>query len=157
MIGEARLDKADEIIKKGGWDAIVISGGRTRAHFPSEAELGLKYLRDTLRSNAEVLLEDCSKTTADNIAFTRALKELSGVCVERVLVVTGAYHVPRFRLLFAKLWPETRVSFVGLGTSTLKLELYEWILRFLGRIDPRGRWTLPVLVYFMRNGNGSTP
>jgi len=73
-----RLIKGLELAALSGFDRIVISGGRTRRRFPSEAEAGLDFLREKMKDGGgrlidieNIILEERSVSTVQNILFTK--------------------------------------------------------------------------------------
>ena len=153
-----RIKKAvDMFNKEGRWNLIIISGGQTRAGLPAEAVLGETYLKDHLKSAAPLLLEEQSRTTVENIEFTKKLVTLSPVDfvpLQAMAVITGPYHIRRTRFLFEKLWPEMapRCTFVGVGKSSIGENVKELILLVIAWLDPHEKFILPRLKKLLRNG-----
>ena len=74
---------------------IVISGGDGALIYKSMGEAGVakRFFTRIGIDGARILLEDKSRTTAENAAFTKAL--LTPAPGERWLLVTSAFHMPR--------------------------------------------------------------
>lgn len=140
-----RLEKAAKLMMRGDGDMLVLSGGRTRAGLPSEAEAGLMLLPDAVQR--KTILETSAKTTSENIQRARRLlTKLGGQAVESLTVVTSTEHVPRVRCLVRQCWPEVyeRTSFVGVGEPEFRERVREFVLGVLARIDPYDRVFLAI-------------
>jgi len=74
---------------------LVLSGGQAPGQPRSEAAAMAEHARSRGVPDAAIVLEDRSRTTEENVAFTRALvADLLGPAAVGVLVTSG-YHVPR--------------------------------------------------------------
>lgn len=74
---------------------LVLSGGQAPGQPRSEAAAMAEHARSRGVPDAVIVLEDRSRTTEENVAFTRALvADLLGPAAVGVLVTSG-YHVPR--------------------------------------------------------------
>jgi uncharacterized SAM-binding protein YcdF (DUF218 family) len=83
---------------------VVLSGGRVRGPI-AEARAALPLLVAAHVPEAAVLLEDTSRSTDENARHTRAL-----IGDVPVLVVTHAYHAPRARILFRRVFREVECA-----------------------------------------------
>jgi hypothetical protein len=118
-------------------DLLVISGGTTRAGFPSEAEASLSEVPPAMLP--KVLLETRAKSTVENILYTKEL--LDGKLINSLTVVTSAAHVPRTKKIMKRLWADVypKTSFKSVGRATRMERVVEFILRRLDTVDPKGR------------------
>ncbi len=114
-----RLDKALELYRKSKQKAlIVVSGGQGDDETISEAEAMRAYLLDKGVPDDHILLERFSRSTEDNLRFSRQLLEERGGG-GRIALVTSNYHVYRCILLAREL----KMPCVGIGA---KVAWYYW-------------------------------
>lgn len=147
-----RLARAAELLMNGTGDILVLSGGRTQASLPTEAEAGLASLPEAVQKRT--ILETSAKTTSENIQHTkRLLTRFDEQAMESLVVVTSTEHVPRVRYLVRQLWPEVydRTSFVGVGEPEFRERVCEFALRILARVDPYNRVFLAIPRKIFRN------
>lgn len=93
---------------------ILVSGGAPFGEKITEAEL----MRQTLEQDFQVRakwVEDHSRTTFENAAYTKAM--LAGAGIQRVFVVTHSWHAPRARWAF---------QHVGLDATIAPTLLTQW-------------------------------
>lgn len=125
----ARLDLGIESLPTAR--EIVVSGGQGQDEVVSEARAMANYLQS--RGVQDVLLEDDSTTTAENLEFSAALLErVRGSRQEPWLVVSSDYHAMRAAMLLSHL--KIRGHAVGARTpryfwSSAVLREYIAILR----------------------------
>lgn len=121
---------------------------------PAEAPLAGRVLDDFGLANGRVVLEDQSRTTAENAALTRAL--VTPRPGERWLLVTSAYHMPRSIAAFRGAgfeveaypvdfrttgWGDAAQPFdkISSGLGRSDVAMHEWVgliaLRLTGRSD----------------------
>lgn len=139
---------------------IVYSGGSGNlvADSVAEAPIAARLIEGLGLANGRVMLEDKSRTTEENAAFTRRL--ISPKPGERWLLVTSAWHMPRSVGLFRKAgfdveaypvdfrtlgWrdgirPFDRVSY-GLGRADVAI--HEWVGLIAARLAGRSDELLP--------------
>lgn len=87
-----RLDKALELYQRGLAPLLILSGGRPRGRVP-EAKGMKEYLMNRGVRKQDLLLEDRSTNTAENLAHTRELLLSRGI--RDVYLVTHDYHMYR--------------------------------------------------------------
>lgn len=123
-----RVEHACALHREGLAPRIVLSGGRVLGPV-SEAEAARAHVRThALAPEHALVIEDRSRTTRENASCTKQLlPEL-----ERVLVVTDAWHAPRARLIFAPHYREVHVA--GTPGSTLRGAFREVPLYLLARV-----------------------
>ena len=106
-----RLDKAIEYINNENKDLkIIVSGGKGNGEDISEAEAMRRYLiKNGIQE--EIIMEDKSRTTKENLIFSKELiekdsnKKLEEV---RVKIITSDFHALRSNLIASKLGYEER-------------------------------------------------
>ena len=112
----SRLDVAIELLNKGEVELIVVSGGRTRSQFPSEARKATKYLlrNNVPKSKIEKLIN--VYTTIDEV------KKLSKIIgdkkeIDEVYAIMSSWPMLRARLIYSKLWTSpVKVNFITAKT-----------------------------------------
>lgn len=115
----ARTERAVELYDLGLARRIVLTGG-VGEHAPSEARAAWEIARELGVPARALILEERSTSTEENARF--AAEQLGEV--ERVILVTDAYHVPRAERVFARHLPEV----TGVGS------LAPWSYRLKGAL-----------------------
>jgi uncharacterized SAM-binding protein YcdF (DUF218 family) len=105
-----RLDRAAAVHRAaaGGSPVLVLSGGAKAAGGPTEAAVMAAYLRSRGVPAEDLLLEERSTTTEENLAFSAALLTDRAVPPSFV-VVTSDFHVCRVSALGRRLRLPVRV------------------------------------------------
>ena len=99
-----RLDKALDYLEDHPDLTIVASGGQGPDEHQSEAQCMCDYLTDHGVDGNQILLEDQSHNTWENIRFTQALLEQEGIDTSQMLVVSNGFHLTRVRMLWDRAW-----------------------------------------------------
>lgn len=100
-----RVDTAADLYKKHHVKTLILSGGKGSAGQDSEAEVMRRVALHDGVLQSDILLENHSTSTAENI---RLSKPLAGGCSSTV-AVSDRYHLARIRYLARHLsWPELR-------------------------------------------------
>ena len=99
-----RLDKALDYLEDHPDLTIVVSGGQGPDEHQSEAQCMFDYLTDHGADGDQILLEDRSHNTWENIRFTQELLEQEGVDASQVVVVSNGFHLTRVRMLWGRVW-----------------------------------------------------
>lgn len=99
-----RLDKALDYLEDHPDLTIVVSGGQGPDEHQSEAQCMFDYLIDHGVDGDQILLEDRSHNTWENIRFTQELLEQEGVDASQVVVVSNGFHLTRVRMLWGRVW-----------------------------------------------------
>lgn len=87
-----RLDKAYEYLKENPQTMVILSGGQGEGEEITEASAMAEYLKKKGLAEERMILEDESKNTYENIAFSREkLDEQNG----NIVLVTNNFHVFR--------------------------------------------------------------
>ena len=99
-----RLDKALDYLEDHPDLTIVASGGQGPGEHQSEAQCMYDYLTDHGVDGNQILLEDQSHNTWENIRFTQALLVQEGIDTSQMLVVSNGFHLTRVRMLWDRAW-----------------------------------------------------
>ena len=99
-----RLDKALDYLEDHPDLTIVASGGQGPDEHQSEAQCMYDYLTDHGVDGNQILLEDQSHNTWENIRFTQALLEREGIDTSQMLVVSNGFHLTRVWMLWDRAW-----------------------------------------------------
>ena len=104
-----RLDKGVEYLRENPEAKIVAAGGVGAAATLSEAEVMKRYLTAQGIAETRVLLEDKSRTTDENLKFTKALIiAREGMPAHSIVVITSDYHLYRAKKIAAKYYPQVQ-------------------------------------------------
>ena len=125
-----RLDKALDYLEDHPDLTIVVSGGQGPDEHQSEAQCMFDYLTDHGADGDQILLEDRSHNTWENIRFTQELLEQEGVDASQVVVVSNGFHLTRVRMLWGRVWEgeytlSTLAAPSSHGPSRLKMYIRE--------------------------------
>ena len=99
-----RLDKALDYLEDHPDLTIVASGGQGPDEHQSEAQCMYDYLTDHGVDGNQILLEDQSHNTWENIRFTQELLREKEVDTSQMLVVSNGFHLTRVRMLWDRAW-----------------------------------------------------
>ena len=135
---ENRCRRALELYREGMARKLILCGGQGRNEPVSEAQAMRRYMLENGVCETDVLLEDRSRSTVENLANAREMMQTQGF--ETALVVTSDYHVQRTRWLVRD--AGIRASFAaaaspGDGKLHIKARFQEtesWILYFIRKI-----------------------
>ena len=96
-----RLDAALEYWEAHPEVTVVVSGGQGSNEPTSEARCMADYLMDGGVPEDQILLEDRSHNTKENLLYSKELLAAEGIQVEHadVLVVSNGFHLTRTRML----------------------------------------------------------
>lgn len=122
-----RLDKGLDYLEDHPDLTIVVSGGQGNDEHQSEAQCMYDYLTDHGVDGGQILMEDQSHNTWENICFTQELLQAEGVDTSEMLVVSNGFHLARVRMLWDRAWEgEYTLSTLAAPTSHLpsKLKMY---------------------------------
>lgn len=125
---KSRLDKGIELfkmqVKKGSKPKIIVSGGQGDNELVSEAFAMKKYILSKGILEKDILLEDKSTTTYENLKFSKAIIEAIDKKYSCVFV-TNNYHVFRASIFARKVHLKTQ----GVGSKTARYFLPSAIIR----------------------------
>lgn len=107
----------------------VVSGGKGSDEVISEAQCMFEWLTEKGIPAERIIMEDCSTSTSENLAFSKKLLDRR-TCSEEILLATDGYHQMRAQLL-AKKEGFTNVSAVSADTQLGLLPTY-WVREWFG-------------------------
>lgn len=97
----ARIARAHDVLQSGA-ERIVLVGGASGVHGESEAAAALRELKRLgLPAGIEVLIDDASLDTLENLRNARCL--LKDHALSTVVLVSSRYHLPRCTFLAQRL------------------------------------------------------
>lgn len=103
-----RLDTALDYWQEHPDVAIVVSGGQGPDEHISEAQAMYDYLTEYGVDPAQILIEDQSHNTVQNLICTMALLEREGYDRDtEIVVVSNGFHLTRVRMLWGRLFGTT--------------------------------------------------
>jgi len=88
-----RLDKALELYEQGYGKVLLVSGGQGPDEIMPEARLMKEYLMSHGVEEANILVEDRSSSTYENIEFSKKIMDEKGY--RSAVVVTSDFHIYR--------------------------------------------------------------
>ena len=94
---EERLRHARDLYRDGSVRKIVVTGGRSPEDDLTEAEASRNWLVVRGVPAGDIVLEDRSRTTIENVDFARPLLEASGI--GKVLIVSDPLHLRRAMII----------------------------------------------------------
>ena len=122
-----RLDTALDYLDDHPDITVVVSGGQGSNEPTSEAACMADYLEEHGVDADQILLEDESSNTKENLIYSRELLEEQGVDVgeDGVLVVSNGFHLTRSRML-AERYGYKSVSALAAPTSHIpsRIQMY---------------------------------
>ena len=122
-----RLDTALDYLDDHPDMTVVVSGGQGSNEPTSEAACMADYLEEHGVDSDQILLEDQSSNTKENLIYSRELLEEHGIVVLRdeVLVVSNGFHLTRAQML-AKRYGYKSVSALAAPTSHIpsRIQMY---------------------------------
>ena len=122
-----RLDTALDYLDDHPDMTVVVSGGQGSNESTSEAACMADYLEEHGVDSDQILLEDQSSNTKENLIYSRELLEEHGIVVLRdeVLVVSNGFHLTRAQML-AERYGYKSVSALAAPTSHIpsRIQMY---------------------------------
>ena len=114
----ARLERgravAAELRQRGGAPVMIVSGGKTRQNPATEASAMAKYLVEAGESPDDMLLEEQSVNTVENLRLVEQIMHNARPDGHRCVIVTSDYHCPRVALIARRY--KMRATVVGAKT-----------------------------------------
>lgn len=151
----ARLNRAIELSKKIEFNYIIVSGGKTRKGFPSEAEVGAYHLKSKTKIEGELISEEESKSTSENIRYARKIIISKGGCKinDKIYVISDRKRACRIKLLYSKLFLEAQGHIEFIFTNSLPWWYFinESIYFWFAKIDPEEKVFAAITKKFFRN------
>jgi uncharacterized SAM-binding protein YcdF (DUF218 family) len=124
---EERLRHAETLFKSGQVARIVVTGGLSPEDDLTEAQASKNWLVAAGVPGEDVLLEDRSRTTIQNLAFAKPVLEARGI--GSVLVVSDPLHMRRAMMIADRMGISARPS----PTPTSRYQSWQTTLPFLAR------------------------
>jgi len=124
-----RLDEALEYLKEHPDMTVVVSGGQGPDEHVSEASCMRDYLVAAGIACEQILLEDQSHNTVQNITYSAQLMQEHGLDLKQgVLIVSNGFHLTRVRMLWDRVTgEEEHLSTLAAPSSHLPSRLYMYI------------------------------
>ncbi|MFB8373016.1 YdcF family protein [Paenibacillus taichungensis] len=97
-----RLDASLNYIRSHPQTPVIVSGGQGPGESIPEALAMKNYLVDQGISPTQVIMEDRSTSTQENMAFSKKIIDASGLEHPKIMIVTSDYHMFRSKYLAAK-------------------------------------------------------
>ncbi|MDN4604172.1 YdcF family protein [Paenibacillus sp. F6_3S_P_1C] len=97
-----RLDASLDYIRSHPRTPVIVSGGQGPGESIPEALAMKNYLVDQGISPTQVIMEDRSTSTQENMAFSKKIIDASGLEHPEIMIVTSDYHMFRSKYLAAK-------------------------------------------------------
>jgi uncharacterized SAM-binding protein YcdF (DUF218 family) len=100
-----RLFQAISLYKKGDIKKIMVSGGSANLLDTTikEADLAVNYLKLIGIPDSSILIENASRNTIENAINSLAIVKKYKPDA-KILIITSAWHIPRARLIFDRLY-----------------------------------------------------
>lgn len=103
-----RLNEALDYLKEHPDMVVVVSGGQGKDEPTSEAQAMRDYLAEHGIDEKQILMEDKSSNTVQNLRYSAQLLYEQGYVTDQgVLVVSNGFHLTRVRMLFDRVWGDT--------------------------------------------------
>lgn len=97
-----RLDASLDYIRNHPQTPVIVSGGQGPGESIPEALAMKNYLVDQGITPAQVIMEDKSTSTQENMAFSKKIIDEAGLEHPEIMIVTSDYHMFRSKYLAAK-------------------------------------------------------
>lgn len=128
-----RLERGVELYRHHGVQRLIVLGGRTDRHGPSEAEAGRAVLLALGVPDRAIACEEASRHTLENLRNARDL--LGAALKDRIGLVSNRYHLARCQsmaeglaLNVEPIAAESRPGEGKAGAILLEAYLYHWYL-----------------------------
>ncbi len=121
-----RLDKALGYLRDHPDMTVVVSGGQGPDEPTTEARAMADYLVAHGAAREQILLEERSHNTMQNLQNSRQLLEEGYDLSGGVVVVSNGFHLTRVRLLWGRVWDGVPLSVLAAPSSHLpsRLKMY---------------------------------
>lgn len=139
-----RLTKGKAIYDQfQGRPMLIVSGGQGADELISEAEAMANYLMDQGVQKDDILIENRSRTTFENLNFSKAILEEQGLG-KNVLVVTNSFHALRAGVFMRRL----KIPGRSVGSKTAFYYLPSaWIRETVGLVSLYWKWHATFLAF----------
>lgn len=122
-----RLRHARDLYQRGDVAKIMVTGGRSPEDDLSEAEASRDWLEGSGVPEAAIVLEDKSRTTIENIAFSKPI--IADANLGRALIVSDPLHMRRALMIAGRFGLDAGSS----PTRTSRFQSWGTTLPFLAR------------------------
>lgn len=92
-----RLNKAFEVFQENGGAKMILSGGRVYSKEFSEAEIMEEFLEKKGVMKEDIILDDKSKSTFENLTNLKKIVEERGF--RKIALITSDYHLKRVKMI----------------------------------------------------------
>ena len=139
-----RLTKAKTIYEQfEGRPKLIVSGGQGEDELTSEAAAMANYLMEQGVQKDAILIENRSRTTFENLTFSKAILEEQGLG-KSVLVVTNSFHALRAGVFMRRL----KIPGRSVGSKTAFYYLPSaWIRETVGLVSLYWKWHATFLAF----------
>lgn len=139
-----RLTKGKTIYDQfQGRPKLIVSGGQGADELTSEAAAMANYLIEQGVPEEDILIENRSRTTFENLTFSKAILEKEGLGKD-VLVVTNSFHALRAGVFMRRL----RIPGRSVGSKTAFYYLPSaWIRETVGLVSLYWKWHTAFLAF----------
>ena len=139
-----RLTKGKTIYDQfQGRPKLIVSGGQGADELTSEAAAMANYLMEYGVPEEDILIENRSRTTFENLTFSKAILEKEGLGKD-VLVVTNSFHALRAGVFMRRL----RIPGRSVGSKTAFYYLPSaWIRETVGLVSLYWKWHTAFLAF----------
>lgn len=126
-----RLDTALDYLEAHPEMTVVVSGGQGPDEPESEAQCMADYLAERGVAREQILLEDQSHNTLENLIYTEQLLTEKGIDLDQdAVLVSNGFHLTRARMLWDRVWDgESELSTLAApsshGPSKVKMYIRE--------------------------------
>ena len=126
-----------------GRPTIIVSGGQGEDELTSEAEAMANYLIEHGVPELDILFENRSRNTFENLTFSKAILEEQGLG-KHVLVVTNSFHALRAGVFMRRL----KIPGRSVGSKTAFYYLPSaWIRETVGLVSLYWKWHVAFLAF----------
>lgn len=122
---QARLNDGIRLYKEGYGKYIIVSGGKGAGEDITEAVAMKNFLLDKGIDKNKIIMEDQSRNTMENLAFSK--KVMKGKGFKTAVVVSNKYHLKRVSLMSKRLKMNT--SYSGVFVSQYTFTEYKGYVR----------------------------
>lgn len=139
-----RLTKGKTIYDQfHGRPKLIVSGGQGADELTSEAAAMANYLIEQGVPEEDILIENRSRTTFENLTFSKAILEKEGLG-KHVLIVTNSFHTLRAGVFMRRL----KIPGRSVGSKTAFYYLPSaWIRETVGLVSLYWKWHVAFLAF----------
>jgi uncharacterized SAM-binding protein YcdF (DUF218 family) len=142
---KANMSLATRLLQEKQVSRVIVSGGRTRPQFESEAVVGRNLVPADLQE--KVWTEDQAMSTRQNFENCKAKLRAEDVTFGALKIICAPLHVKRARFLIQRYWSEAAplIQFVTTDMKpTFRDVVVNKLIYWMTRIDPDEKVFLPL-------------